>query len=318
MAALALLLSGGLSPGVAVGLVLGAGVGTTATFFWAALGGRGEALRLGVPLLLHRLFLSLFLLPFSRLFPENVLAWHLGSHLVYTLLYWPLSGFWGRVGEGLFPRRRVAPKYLRWEALESPLLAQALARRELARVADAVRGMLVQALRVLSQEEGGEASLRELEDKVDALTRELVLYTSELASRTQDEKAVKLFMAASELEHLGDLVRRVVRLAERLWAQGLRFSPEGKEDLLLAASRVLSRLERLGAALATGEKALAEEVVREEGGTFFQALKRAHLHRIEAGRAESRASTLTHLDILLTLEEVDQGVVRLAQLALEL
>jgi len=318
VAALALLLSGGLSPGVAVGLVLGAGVGTTATFFWAALGGRGEALRLGVPLLLHRLFLSLFLLPFSRLFPENVLAWHLGSHLVYTLLYWPLSGFWGRVGEGLFPRRRVAPKYLRWEALESPLLAQALARRELARVADAVRGMLVQALRVLSQEEGGEASLRELEDKVDALTRELVLYTSELASRTQDEKAVKLFMAASELEHLGDLVRRVVRLAERLWAQGLRFSPEGKEDLLLAASRVLSRLERLGAALATGEKALAEEVVREEGGTFFQALKRAHLHRIEAGRAESRASTLTHLDILLTLEEVDQGVVRLAQLALEL
>jgi hypothetical protein len=44
----------------------------------------------------------------------------------------------------------------------------------------------------------------------------------------------------------------------------------------------------------------------------------AHLARLEAGLAESRASTLAHLDILLTLEEVDQGLARLAGLALEL
>jgi phosphate:Na+ symporter len=211
----------------------------------------------------------------------------------------------------------VAPKYLRREALDTPLLALGLARRELARVADAVRGMLAQAIRVLSQEEGGERSLEALEEKVDALTRELVLYTSELVSRTGDERAVKLFMAASELEHLGDLVRRVVRQAERLWSQGLRFSPEGKEDLLLAASRVLSRLDKLAAALG-GERALAEEVLREQSEAFFEGLRRAHLARLEAGLAESRASTLAHLDILLTLEEVDQGLARLAGLALEL
>lgn len=223
-----------------------------------------------------------------------------------------------RLGEGLFPRRRVVPKYLRREALDSPLLALALVRRELARVADAVRGMLVQAIRVLAQEEGGEASLQPLEEKVDALTRELVLYTSELASRTQEEKAVKLFMAASELEQLGDLVRRVVRQVERLWGQGLRFSQEGKEELLQALGRLLTRMEHLGAALATGEKALAEEVLREDLREYFQSLRRAHLHRLEAGLTESRASTLAHLDILLTLETLDQGLVRLAQLVLEL
>ena len=317
VAALALLFSGKLTPGVAEALVLGAGVGTTSTFLFAALGGRAEALRLGVPLFLHRLVFSLLLLPLGGLFPGSVLAWHLLSHLLYALLYLPLSPTWERLAQGLFPRRRVAPKYLRREALDTPLLALALARRELARVADAVRGMLAQAIRVLSQEEGGERSLEALEEKVDALTRELVLYTSELVSRTGDERAVKLFMAASELEHLGDLVRRVVRQAEKLWSQGLRFSPEGKEDLLLSASRVLSRLEKLAAALG-GERALAEEILREEGEAFFEGLRRAHLARLEAGLAESRASTLAHLDILLTLEEVDQGLARLARLALEL
>jgi phosphate:Na+ symporter len=316
VAALALLLSGKLTPGVAEALVLGAGVGTTSTFLLAALGGRVEALRLGVPLFLHRLLLSLLLLPLAGVFP-GVLFWHLGGHLLYALLYTPLAPIWERLAERLFPRRRVAPKYLRREALDTPLLALGLARRELARVADAVRGMLAQAIRVLSQEEGGERSLEALEEKVDALTRELVLYTSELVSRTGDERAVKLFMAASELEHLGDLVRRVVRQAERLWSQGLRFSPEGKEDLLLAASRVLSRLDKLAAALG-GERALAEEVLREPGEAFFEGLRRAHLARLEAGLAGSRASTLAHLDILLTLEEVDQGLARLAGLALEL
>jgi phosphate:Na+ symporter len=316
VAALALLLSGKLTPGVAEALVLGAGVGTTSTFLLAALGGRVEALRLGEPLFLHRLLLSLLLLPLAGVFP-GVLFWHLGGHLLYALLYPPLAPFWERLAERLFPRRRVAPKYLRPEALDTPLLALGLARRELARVADAVRGMLAQAIRVLSQEEGGERSLEALEEKVDALTRELVLYTSELVSRTGDERAVKLFMAASELEHLGDLVRRVVRQAERLWSQGLRFSPEGKEDLLLAASRVLSRLDKLAAALG-GERALAEEVLWEPGEAFFEGLRRAHLARLEAGLAESWASTLAHLDILLTLEQVDQGLARLAGLALEL
>lgn len=317
VAALALLLSDRVAPGVAAALVLGAGVGTTATFFWAALAGRKGALRLAFPLFLHRLGLSLALLPFAG-WGLGVLPWHLLSHLLYALLYWPLSGVYTALAERLFPEGKVVPKYLRWEALDSPLLALALARRELARVADAVREMLVRAVRILAQEEGGEASLQALEEKVDALTRELVLYTSELASRTQEEKAVKLFMAASELEHLGDLVRRVVRQGEKLWAQGLTFSQEGKEELLEAAGRLLGRLERLAAALATGEKALAEELLREDLSGSFQALKRAHLHRLEAGLRESRASTLAHLDVLLTLEALDQGLVRLAQLVLEL
>lgn len=318
VAALALALGGALPKAGALALVLGGGVGATGSLFLAGLEGRREAYRLGLVLLVHRLALSLPLFPLLPFWPYGVVAYHGLAHLLYALAFLPLAPRYEALAERLFPRPQVAPKYLSREALETPTLAYALAQREVARIADAVRGMMLRAVRILAQEEGGEGSLEDLEAKVDRLTREVVLYTAELSARTGEERAVRLLVMASELEHLGDLVRRVVRQVEKLWAQGLTFSLEGKEELLEAATRVLGRLERMAAALATGEKALAEEVVREREAmaAFLDRLRRAHLQRLEGARPETRASTLAHLDLLITLDELDGGVVRLCDLLL--
>jgi phosphate:Na+ symporter len=110
VAALALLLSGKLTPGVAEALVLGAGVGTTSTFLLAALGGRVEALRLGVPLFLHRLLLSLLLLPLVPPLADGVLAWHL---LRAPPLRPPLPApgpLLGKAGREAFPQAQGGPQ----------------------------------------------------------------------------------------------------------------------------------------------------------------------------------------------------------------
>lgn len=319
--ALALALAPVLGLPGSMALALGAGVGTSGALFWAALGGRPEGVALGVLLLVHRLVFSL---PFPLLLPWleglGVVGLHLASHLAYALAFLFLSGRYEALAARLSPKRAVSPKYLSREALETPTLAHTLVQRELGRVADAVRDMLAKAVRILSQEEGGEAELAVLEDKVDLLTWEVVLYTAELSTRSKDERAVRFFVAASELEHLGDLVRRVVRQAEKLWSQGLTFSQEGKEDLLEAARLVLSRVERMAAALAIGDKGLAREVLAEgeRASAFLDRLRRAHLLRLEGGRPESRATTLAHLDLLITLEELSAGVERLCRLVLEL
>jgi hypothetical protein len=73
-----------------------------------------------------------------------------------------------------------------------------------------------------------------------ALSQALV-YAAQLP---EDALALPLPKAASEQEHLADLSKRALRKAERLWAQGLTFSPEGRQELAQLAQATLERLER--------------------------------------------------------------------------
>jgi len=94
------------------------------------------------------------------------------------------------------------------------------------------------------------------------------------------------------------------------------FSSEGQRQLVEAARLILARLEVLNAALATGQGSLAEGVVkgRKDMETHLEGLRLAHLDRLRAGRRESQASTLTHLDLLIILDELDRGVTHIAEL----
>ncbi|BCZ90763.1 hypothetical protein TthAA37_24590 (plasmid) [Thermus thermophilus] len=96
-------------------------------------------------------------------------------------------------------------------------------------------------------------------------------------------------------------MKGVRNVGGELWTQGLTFSPEGRQEL---AQATLGRLERALAALATGDRALAQEVERQHPELLarLEASRQAHLQRLRH-REESRASTLTHLDLLLLLEE---------------
>ncbi|WP_022799027.1 Na/Pi cotransporter family protein [Thermus islandicus] len=301
----------GVDPQGALALVLGGGVGCTGPLL---LRPTPEGLRLGLLLLLHRLALALPLLSV----PSPGVFWaHVGYHAL-ALLSFPLAfPLLHRLIAQLVPLPKpLAPKYLRPEALEDPLLARGLALREIARIGDAARAMLEGAWRALSQEQGREADLAPLEEKVDRLSREVLVYVAQLP---QDALALPLLKAASELEHLADLAKRTLRKAERLWAQGLTFSLEGREELAQLTENTLRRLEKALTALATGDGALAQEVKEESPALLAQleASRQAHLRRLRQ-REESKASTLTHLDLLLLLEELNEGINRLARLVEEL
>ncbi|BAD71936.1 MULTISPECIES: PhoU domain-containing protein [Thermus] len=312
VALLALGLAGeGVGPEGTLALVLGGGVGCTGPVL---LRSTPESLRLGLVLLFHRLALALPLLfaPNPGVFPAHA-GFHALAFLAFPLAY-PL---WERLAARLAPSPKpLAPKYLRPEALNDPLLAQGLALRELARIGDAARHMLEGVLKALVQETGHEAELLPLEEKVDRLSREVLVYVAKLP---QDTPALPLLKAASELEHLADLAKRALRKAERLWTQGVTFSPEGKAELARIVGRTLARLERALTALATGNRALAERVLAEypEVLAEVEASREAHLRRLR-DRVETRASTLTHLDLLLLLEELNLGVNRLARLVEEI
>ncbi|WP_240695410.1 PhoU domain-containing protein [Thermus caldilimi] len=293
-------------------LILGGGVGCTGPLLVHP---TLPSLRLALVLGIHRLLVAgLFLW----------VPWHfsaLATHVVYhflALVSFPAlyPSLW-RMASTLYPLRHdVAPRYLRPEALKDPPLAQALALRELSRIGDTTRGMLAKTVEALSRDAGTEDLLMALEDKVDRLSREVLLYISALP---QENKTLILMKAASELEHMADLVKRMLRKAQRLWDQGITFSPEGRKELTNLSALILERLDAALTALATSNAALAERTLAERR-TFREALeasREAHLARLKS-REETRASTLTHLDLLLLLEEIDEGIGRIGDLVCEL
>lgn len=335
--ALALTASSALSLPTALLLTLGGGAGSGMVLAVAGWNRSPLTLRVALAHLGWKVLFSLpfvFFLPgFSELSqklarlvglgPEGAVA---QGHLLYHLLasFWvlPLLHPIDRLMRRLLPdnERQISPRYLSADALDSRELASSLALREVGRIGDQILEMLGEAVKILGQGNGNPAEVARREEKVDQLARSIVLYLSELSARHPGNAPLALMTAASEIEHMGDQVRRILRKQERLYAQNLEFSREGRGELCEAAKRLLERLRVCLTALATGNTTLAVQVTagREGMQRFLLELRRSHLERLEQGRTESRATTLAHLDLLIVLDELDQSVTRLAQLSQEL
>ncbi len=335
--ALALAASSAFSLPAALVLTLGGGAGSgmillLTTWNSSPMARRIAAAHLGWKILLSVPFV-LLLPAYARISSElaqqvglgpsaAVAQGHLLYHVLASLLVLPLV----RTLEGLMRRMmpdseyRISPKYISQEALASHELASSLALREVGRIGDQLAEMLTETVKILARGSGDAAEVARREEKVDQLARAIVLYLSELSARHPGDSPLVLMMAASEIEHMGDQVRRMLRKQDKLYAQNLEFSEEGRTELADAAEKVLQRLRLSLAALATRNEALAEQVMAERPHleSNLLELRRSHLRRLEEGRIESRATTLAHLDLLIVLDELDQSIARLASLSLDL
>lgn len=335
--ALALAHSHALSGPAALALALGGGAGSGAIFILTNLNGTPRAQRIAVA---HVSWKTVFSLPWLMLVgpisglaasfasrigldaSAGVALAHLAYHLLAALVALPILGILERLAGLVIPASgtEIAPKYLDERALGSSELAASLALREVGRIGDQLSKMLEDTVRIIRDGRGDASDIARREDKLDHLARVIVLYLSDYASRHEDESPLMLMMAASEIEHMGDQVRRILRVQNKLFAQNLEFSAEGRAELAQAAGRTLERLRLSLSALATRQHALSERVIaeREEVEHALLELRRSHLGRLQRNRVESRATTLAHLDLLIVLDEFDQGLTRLAALSQDL
>ncbi len=247
---------------------------------------------------------------------------HLAYHSLAVLLALPTIKQLEQIANRILPEtnKAVTPKYLSNDALHSSELATALALREVSRVGDQVIQMLEQTNRIFETGTGNIDDVARLESKIDTLTRDVVLYLSELSKRHASETPLMLVMAVCEIEHIGDQVKRMLRMHNKLILSNLEFSTQGRYELHTGANRILERLNLALAALATRSQVLAEQVLheREDIEQFLSQLRRSHLGRLEMGKVESRATTLTHLDLLIVLDEIDQSSARIATISQDL
>ncbi len=244
---------------------------------------------------------------------------NLAVSLVGTLLVGPLASLSAR----LVPAAEddSAPKYLRADAIKDPVLGLALALRETVRISDQVAVMTERATEYLGagRWDPGPIAAREL--KVDRLTHQVVDYVAGVRrANGEDPISERLLLIATELEHMGDQIRRLGRREEKLRTEGVEFSKEGRAELASTGERVLERMRGAFTALATGDRAMARSVIerRPELEQLVGRMRVAHLARLEAQLPESRASSSHHLEVLTLLRDLDASVTRVASWAAEL
>lgn len=203
----------------------------------------------------------------------------------------------------------IGPKYLDEEAQADPTLAANLAQREVIRVSDQVQKMMTLAVPILRSGSGKVEEIAFREEKVDRLTHAIVQYLANTSGSNDNARTRSLLLIASELEHMGDAVRRLVRKQTKLRKRGGEFSAPGRSELGRAAEDVNDYLHSVFTLLATGDRRLASDLRHrgEEMRREIEDLRLLHLARLEIGLPESRGSSAEHLDTLTVLRGITES-----------
>jgi phosphate:Na+ symporter len=156
------------------------------------------------------------------------------------------------------------------------------------------------------------------DDQLDYLEREIKLYLTRLARQTMTEdlshREIALLGFIGNMENIGDIIdKNLMELARKKLYQGRRFSGAGEAELLEFHAEVSKNLERATVAFATGDRALAHEVLEQRAPVRQREreLRQSHIDRLRAGLSESIETSEIHLDVLTNLKRINSHVTAL-------
>jgi phosphate:Na+ symporter len=333
--AIGLFVNDAISLQTAVALVVGGNVGSTVLPLLVSRGLDTGAQRVAISHMLVKavggLAVVLAAEPAARLVTfiggdeaRQVANLHTLFNLAVGLVATPFAGVLVTASRSLAPTAEddSKPKYLRADALGDPSLAIKLAQRETVRISDQVAVMMELSVGYVASGKWDPEPLSARESKIDRLTQDVVDYLARLRSSTDEENEAseKLLLASTELEHMGDQIRRLYRREEKLRREGVEFSRDGRSELAQTGALVLDRMRVGFTAFATGDAEMAQQVIdgRPAIESHVARMRLAHLARLEAQLPESRASSSHHLEVLTLLRQLDASITRMAGWALEL
>jgi len=216
----------------------------------------------------------------------------------------------------MVPAGAAVSTHLDPRALGSPVFALANASREVLRLADDVQGMLAGSWEAYLQQSPEQAAqVRARDDRVDDLHTAIKNYLSqipvEMLNPRDSELRFGLLHFASQLEAVGDIV------AKELCVQAIKHAerpvPVAEEDALSLAElqrRVQHRLSMAISLLATRERSLAEEFLKE-GESLKEwciEVQRKHYLSLRSGFPEGLEASGYFLDMFNSLRRISGQV----------
>jgi phosphate:Na+ symporter len=337
----ALVTSDVISLHVALGLVLGANLGSCVLAMINTLTAPPEAQRVNLGNLLFRLTGCLIVVPLLPYIEDGfasvgvasggaVVGFHLAFNAALAALFLFLTEPVAGVAERLMPTRPdednpAKPRYLDPSALGTPALAIGNAVREAMRIGDVVEQMLTGMLTVLKTNDRELAEkIKKMDDVVDKLYTAVKLYLTQISREALDEKEGRrwadIVSFAINMEQVGDIVERIVTdLEEKKIDKGRNFSDAGMQEICDLHGRLVANL-RLGMSVFLhGDLKSAQQLLAEK--VLFRDLERSyansHLSRLMDNTAQSIETSSLHLDMISDLKRVNSHICSIAYPILE-
>ena len=330
-----------LSLPVALGLVLGANLGSGLLGMLSTLRSPPEARRVTLGNFLFKLIGCVIAIPFVGRIEtwidglaldsaREVVLFHLMFNVALALIFVFFTDRIAAIAERLLPDRPSAddaakPRYLDPSALPTPALAISLAAREALRIGDVIEQMLAGMLTVLKTNDRTLAQrLRQMDDVVDELYTAVKLYLTQISRESLDEgegrRWADIVSFTINMEQIGDIIERIIiDVEEKKIEKGRNFSDAGMAEIFDLHARLIANL-RLGLSVfLNGDLKSAQELLAQK--VLFRDLERAyadtHLARLAGNTVDSIETSSLHLDLIADLRRINSHICSIAYPILE-
>jgi len=314
---------------VAIGLVIGANIGSGVLAFLSTSMQNAAGRQVALGSLLYKLIGLLLIIPvldplvhwidsFDFSAQEMVIGFHLLYNTARCLILLPSVGLMARLCAWLLPERpdingTAKPRHLDPTALVTPSLALANAARETLRIGDLVDNMLEAMLAVLrGKQTAVTQEIRRLTDDVEALYSAIKLYLAQMPredlSEQDSQRWAETIELAINLKLASDLIERMLRkVQQQKTSQRRSFSEVGLEELAGLHSQLIANL-RLGLSVfLSSDPESARQLLREKRRFRAQERRLAHAHvsRLHRKIVQSIETSSLHLELIADMRRLN-------------
>jgi phosphate:Na+ symporter len=325
---------------VALGLVLGANIGSGVLAMLVTSQGKPELRRLPLGNFIFKVVGALLVMPWLPAVhvelqhwvgdvQQQVVLFHLGFNAALALLFIGFTGPVARLVEKMLPTPPPAagdrPRHLDPVALATPSLAISCAAREALHQADVVETMLRGVLPVMRDNDLVLSErLCRMDDTVDELYSAIKFYLTQISREALSEREGRrwadILSFTINMEQIGDGIERVLQdLEDKKIRKNRRFSDAGMAEICHLHERLLSNL-RLGMSVfLDGHVRDARKLLEEKAR--FRDLEHEyaanHIGRLQDNTAQSIETSSLHLDLISELKRINSHICSIAYPILE-
>ncbi|MES2361635.1 MAG: Na/Pi cotransporter family protein [Pseudomonadota bacterium] len=328
--------SGGVPLEVALGLVLGANLGSGLLAVLTTAKSSIETRQVPIGTLAFKIlgvlatapFIGWWLLNVRPLVGESasvVVIFHLMFNVVVGVVFIGLTNPVARWTQKLLPKAEKPasgerPNHLDPSALSTPSLAISNAAREALHQADVVESMLLGMLEVIHKNDLKLAQeLRKMDDSVDELYSSIKYYLTKISREALAEEESRrwtdIISFTINMEQIGDIIERVlIDIEDKKIKPGRNFSEAGMAEITELHGRLLDNLRLSMSVFLNGSVRDAQKLLEEKAR--FRDLERAyattHLGRLSDNTVQSIETSSLHIDLISDLKRINSHICSIA------